>query len=166
MALQPLWTLAAFSVSWMGACRKAATYTQNNTNTESAQLGLLERANFNQLRLVLSKGPNWVGVFPPHLRTETDPVSETLCLYVIYEVFTAGTMKNVVFWDVALCRSCVNRRFGGTYCLHLHGRKICEWGTSMSRWLQTEPRVGNNQLYKNRERGRVGHVENQQIREG
>jgi hypothetical protein len=24
-------------------------------------------------------------------------------------------MKNVVFWDVALCRSCVNRRFGGTY---------------------------------------------------
>jgi hypothetical protein len=29
-------------------------------------------------RLALSKGPNWVGVFPPpHLRTETDPVSET-----------------------------------------------------------------------------------------
>jgi hypothetical protein len=27
------------------------------------------------------------------------------------EVFTAMTMKNVVFWDVALCRSCVNRRF-------------------------------------------------------
>jgi hypothetical protein len=27
-------------------------------------------------RLVLSKGPNWVGVFrPSHLRTETDPVS-------------------------------------------------------------------------------------------
>jgi hypothetical protein len=23
-------------------------------------------------------------------------------------------MKNAVFWDVALCRSCVNRRFGGT----------------------------------------------------
>jgi hypothetical protein len=25
------------------------------------------------------------------------------------------TMKNAVFWDVALCRSCVNRRFGGTF---------------------------------------------------
>jgi hypothetical protein len=24
-----------------------------------------------------------------------------------------GIMKNVVLWDVALCRSCVNRRFGG-----------------------------------------------------
>jgi hypothetical protein len=31
-------------------------------------------------------------------------------------------LKNVVFWDVALCRSCVNRRFGGKYHLHLQGR--------------------------------------------
>jgi hypothetical protein len=29
-------------------------------------------------------------------------------------------MKNDVFWDVAPCRSCeMNRRFGGTYRLHL-----------------------------------------------
>jgi hypothetical protein len=28
-------------------------------------------------------------------------------------------MKNVFFWDVALCRYCVNRRFEGTYRLHL-----------------------------------------------
>jgi hypothetical protein len=33
---------------------------------------------------------------------------------------------NAVFWDVTPCRSCVNRRFGGTYCLHLQGRKIRE----------------------------------------
>jgi hypothetical protein len=38
-----------------------------------------------------------------------------------FEAFTAVTMKNAVFWDVAPCRSCVNRRFGGTYRLHLHG---------------------------------------------
>jgi hypothetical protein len=31
-----------------------------------------------RLRLALSKGPNRVGV-SPHLRTETDPVSETSC---------------------------------------------------------------------------------------
>jgi hypothetical protein len=69
---------------------------------------------------------------------------------VQFEAFTVVTMKNVVFWDVALCRSCVNRCFGGTgqilkngifwdvalcrscvnqhfrgtYCLHLQGRKI------------------------------------------
>jgi hypothetical protein len=47
-------------------------------------------------------------------------------------------MKNVVFWDVALCRLCVNRRFGGKYRLHLQGRKIRERRTSVSRWMQTE----------------------------
>jgi hypothetical protein len=44
-------------------------------------------------------------------------------------------MSNAVFWVVAPCISCVNRRFGGTYRLHLQGRKIRERGTSVSRWL-------------------------------
>jgi hypothetical protein len=35
-------------------------------------------------------------------------------------------MKIAVFWDVAPCRSCLSRRFGGTYHLHLQGRKIRE----------------------------------------
>jgi hypothetical protein len=30
-------------------------------------------------------------------------------------------MKKAVFWDVAPCRSGVNRRFGGTYLLRLQG---------------------------------------------
>jgi hypothetical protein len=34
-------------------------------------------------------------------------------MYVRFEVFTAATMKNAIFWDVALCRSCVNWRFRG-----------------------------------------------------
>jgi hypothetical protein len=42
-------------------------------------------------------------------------------VYVRFEVFSAVTMKKAVFWDVAACR-CVNRRFGGTYRLHLQGR--------------------------------------------
>jgi hypothetical protein len=33
---------------------------------------------------------------------------------VRFEVFTAVTMKNGVFWDVTPCDSCKNRRFGGT----------------------------------------------------
>jgi hypothetical protein len=33
---------------------------------------------------------------------------------VRFEVFTAVTMKNGVFWDVTPCGSCKNRRFGGT----------------------------------------------------
>jgi hypothetical protein len=48
------------------------------------------------------------------------------------EVFMAVTMKKAVFWDVAPCRSRVNRRFGGTYRLHLQGRKIHERGTSVT----------------------------------
>jgi hypothetical protein len=34
--------------------------------------------------------------------------------YIRFEVFMAVTMKNGVFWDVTLCGSCKNRRFGGT----------------------------------------------------
>jgi hypothetical protein len=45
--------------------------------------------------------------------------------------------KNAVFWDVPPCRSCVNRRFGGTYRLHLQGSKIREPETSVSRQQQT-----------------------------
>jgi hypothetical protein len=62
--------------------------------------------------------------------------------FIWFEAFTAVTMKNVVFWSVALYRSWVNWRFGGTYSLHLQGRKILERWTSVSRWLQTEPPVG------------------------
>jgi hypothetical protein len=35
-------------------------------------------------------------------------------LRVRFEVFTAVTMKNDVFWDVTPCGSCKNRRFGET----------------------------------------------------
>jgi hypothetical protein len=33
---------------------------------------------------------------------------------VRFQVFTAVTMKNGVFWDVTPCGSCKNRRFRGT----------------------------------------------------
>jgi hypothetical protein len=33
--------------------------------------------------------------------------------YVIFEAFTAVTMKNGVLWDVTPCGSCKNRRCGG-----------------------------------------------------
>jgi hypothetical protein len=32
-------------------------------------------------------------------------------------------MKNAIFWDVTLCDSCKNRRFGGTCRLHHQGDK-------------------------------------------
>jgi hypothetical protein len=33
-------------------------------------------------------------------------------------------MKNAVFWDVTPCEFIINRRFGGTCRLHLHGKRI------------------------------------------
>jgi hypothetical protein len=58
-------------------------------------------------------------------------------------------LNNAIFWAVASCRFCVNRRFGGTYRLHLQGRKIRERGASVSRWLQTVDYVGTScKLFK------------------
>jgi hypothetical protein len=35
-----------------------------------------------------------------------------------FEVFTAVTLKNAVFWNVTPCGLCKNRRFGETHLLH------------------------------------------------
>jgi hypothetical protein len=40
-----------------------------------------------------------------------------------FEVFTAVTTKNGVFWDVTPCGSCKNRCFGGTWRLFHQGDK-------------------------------------------
>jgi hypothetical protein len=41
-----------------------------------------------------------------------------------FEVLTAVVMKNTTFWDITPCSPLsVNRHFGGTYRLHLQGRK-------------------------------------------
>jgi hypothetical protein len=42
---------------------------------------------------------------------------------VRFEVFTAVTMKNGVFWDVTPCGSCKTRRFGGFWCILHQGDK-------------------------------------------
>jgi hypothetical protein len=47
-------------------------------------------------------------------RTTRLIISENDILHVRFEVFTAVTMKNGVFWDVTPCGSCKNRRFGRT----------------------------------------------------
>jgi hypothetical protein len=41
--------------------------------------------------------------------------AQTHDIPVRFEVFTAVTMKNGVFWVVTPCGSCKNRRFGGTW---------------------------------------------------
>jgi hypothetical protein len=96
------------------------------------------------LRLALSKAPNRIGV-SPHLRAETDPVSETSCLFFFLVVIRIRTMDKVrnpsnwgfgldyftdmstesaVFWDLTPCSPIeVHRRFREMSCLHIHDRK-------------------------------------------
>jgi hypothetical protein len=46
-----------------------------------------------------------------------------------FEVFTAVVMKSTILWDIKPCSLLkVNRRFGGTYRLLLHGRRISKAG--------------------------------------
>jgi hypothetical protein len=49
--------------------------------------------------------------------------AETVAHHVRFEVFTAVTLKNDVFWVVRPCGSCKNRRFGGTWRLLHQGDK-------------------------------------------
>jgi hypothetical protein len=43
------------------------------------------------------------------------------------EVLTEVVMKISIFWDIRQCSSLkVNRRFGGTCCLQLQGRRISQ----------------------------------------
>jgi hypothetical protein len=50
------------------------------------------------------------------------------------------SMKNAVFWDVTLCRSCVNRHFGGTYRFHVHSPPPpCSYIAIFDCWLSLQP---------------------------
>jgi hypothetical protein len=50
---------------------------------------------------------------------------------VRFEVFTAMTMKNAVFWDVMPCGSYKNRCFGGMYRVHDQGEKNQRGGNNI-----------------------------------
>jgi hypothetical protein len=49
---------------------------------------------------------------------------ETKFISVGFEVFTVVVMKSIIFWDMMPCSPLsFNRCFGGTYLLHLQGRR-------------------------------------------
>jgi hypothetical protein len=54
--------------------------------------------------------------------------NENVTIYIIisvgFGVLAAVVMKSTIFWDITPCSPLnVDRRFGGTYRLHLQGRK-------------------------------------------
>jgi hypothetical protein len=62
--------------------------------------------------------------FPGHCTMYEESEERAISVFnVRFEVFTAVTMKNGVFWVVTPCGSCKNRCFGGTWCLLHQGDK-------------------------------------------
>jgi hypothetical protein len=53
-------------------------------------------------------------------------VLQSIKIHVRFEVFTAVTMENGVFWDVTPCGPCKNQRLGGTLRL-LHKGEKTRW---------------------------------------
>jgi hypothetical protein len=55
---------------------------------------------------------------------------DALMFYIGNEVLTAAVTNGVTLWNIAPCSSYVNRRFGGAYRLHIHGKKLAEQESS------------------------------------
>jgi hypothetical protein len=65
-------------------------------------------------------------------------IRANIIIDVGFEVFTAAVMKSIIFWDMTPCSPLsFNRRFGGTYRLHLQGRR--------NRFSKTSKRAGGKQ---------------------
>jgi hypothetical protein len=60
----------------------------------------------------------------------TEPEQRIVCIK--FEVFTAVTMKNGVFWDVTPCDSCNNRRFGELSVSFIRVTRIGELGITLA----------------------------------
>jgi hypothetical protein len=73
---------------------------------------------------------------------------------VRFEVFTAVVLKSIIFWDMTPCSTLsFNRRFGGTYRLHLQGRRIVQAACHLlARWfaeLFLDPEDGGDTFLRN-----------------
>jgi hypothetical protein len=63
-----------------------------------------------------------------------------LRILVRFEVLIAMVMKCTIFWDITQCIPLkVNRRLGGTYRLHLQGRRISRARTSVRAGVKQSP---------------------------
>jgi hypothetical protein len=67
-----------------------------------------------------------------------------------FEVFTAVTMKNAVFWDMALCGFIINQRFEGTCHLYLQSTTNKESEEKCSSTLKMEATRSSETLVYNK----------------
>jgi hypothetical protein len=70
-----------------------------------------------------------------------------------FEVFTAVVLKSIFFWDMTPCTPLSGtRRFGGTYPLHLQGRRIVQQSHLLARCfaqLFYDPEDGGDTFLRN-----------------
>jgi hypothetical protein len=75
-----------------------------------------------------------------------------------FDVFIAVVLKSIFFWDMTPCSALSGtRRFGGTYRLHLQGRRIIQQSSELllfSGGLTPCSLVGNYQCFG----GTCGHL--------
>jgi hypothetical protein len=86
-----------------------------------------------------------------HGRTQTQlrgRLSDDESRLVRFQVSTAVTMKNSVFWNVTPCGSCKSRRFGGACRLHLQGREIHGRRKMLTVAWQTETKFEKSTKHK------------------
>jgi hypothetical protein len=115
MGLQ--WLDHAKSTDGTGTFRRASELRLNGTAEEKKAPGWFRRAAGRWEAKIMGgekRGGNGTGrtamsIVRKHYSRSVKP------RYIVrFEVSTAVTRKNVVFWDVTPCGSCKNRRFGGT----------------------------------------------------
>jgi hypothetical protein len=59
-----------------------------------------------------------------------------LVILVSIKCWKQNLIKSTIFWDITPCSPLnVNRRFGGTYRLHLQGRRILSYGRASRNWV-------------------------------
>jgi hypothetical protein len=68
-------------------------------------------------------------------------------LHVRFEVSTAVPMMIIIFWEMTPCGSYKNRRFGGSYRLHLQGEQI-RAGTERNSKLLYRRRLGKHSIHE------------------
>jgi hypothetical protein len=61
------------------------------------------------------------------VKQKEDGRTKTRLMYVRFKVLTAVAMENAVFWFVASCSSCVNRRFGGPIASIFRAATCSRW---------------------------------------
>jgi hypothetical protein len=87
------------------------------------------------------------------MRTPIYLIFPNLLLFAGFEVLPPAVMKFNIFWDIVPCSPYMSLCFGGTYHLHLQGRKSAKQETTCSCWflarLIFNPEDGGDMFLRN-----------------